>query len=80
MSEVNGKLQTCDRCGETIFLKTIGNGEADGGFTRWNKFEDAPEGWEWRYDINKLLCPKCNETYKSVLNNFISNEMDFKEE
>lgn len=30
MSEQCGKLVTCDRCGKTLFLKCIGEGEADG--------------------------------------------------
>lgn len=71
MSEVKGILKTCDRCGETIFLKTIGDGEADGGFTRWNKFEEAPEGWGQRRDIWVTLCPKCNEEYTKLLKWFM---------
>lgn len=71
MSEVNGKLQSCDRCGETVFLKVIGEGEADGGFTRWNKFEEAPEGWERRFEVG-LLCPKCSEEYKKLLERFMN--------
>lgn len=46
MAEVNGQLVTCDRCGTQIFRKVIGEGELDGGYTRWNKFEPCPEGWE----------------------------------
>lgn len=72
MSEVKGILKTCDRCGETIFLKTIGDGEADGGFTRWNKFEKAPDGWERLFAVG-LLCPKCNEEYKKLLERFMNN-------
>lgn len=73
MSEVNGRLQSCDRCGETVFLKVIGEGEADGGFTRWNKFEPAPEGWKNHWDVG-LLCPKCNESYKSILEAFMAQK------
>ena len=31
MSELTGKLIVCDRCGNSYFLKCIGEGEADGG-------------------------------------------------
>lgn len=71
MSEVNGKLVTCDRCDETVFLKCIGEGERDGGFTRWNKFESFPEGWERHSEVG-LLCPDCNRQYKSLVNTFMT--------
>lgn len=58
MAELKGMLKTCDRCGESVFLKVIGVKEMDGGFTKWSNFEDAPEGWIWHYDMRKLLCPK----------------------
>ena len=41
MSSVNGRLATCDICGESVFLKCVGEGETVGGYTRWNKFEEA---------------------------------------
>lgn len=34
MAEVKGMLKTCDRCGESVFLKAIDVGEMDGGFTK----------------------------------------------
>ena len=43
MSEKCGKLVTCDRCGKNVFLKCIGEEETDGGYTKWNKFEDPPD-------------------------------------
>lgn len=74
MSEQCGKLITCDRCGKTLFLKYIGEGETDGGYTRWNKFEDAPDGWEYHCDIGRL-CPECNEEYVSVIERFMRAEL-----
>lgn len=71
MSEVKGMLKTCDRCGESVFLKAIGVGELDGGFTKWSNFEDAPEGWIWNYDTRKLLCPKCSAAYISIVKQFM---------
>ena len=75
MAEVNGQLATCDRCGKTIFRKAIGEGEADGGFTRWNKFEPYPEGWGSvsvpdsagiRYSYMKV-CPVCRAQWEDAL-------------
>ena len=69
MAEIKGKITICDRCGEQVFSKCIGEGETDGGFTRWNKFEPLPEGWEYHLMVG-LLCPKCNAEYKSLVEKF----------
>ena len=69
MSFVNGRKYMCDRCQEETFCKCVGEGASDGGFTRWNKFEPLPEGWESRVDTG-LLCSTCNGIYKSMLDNF----------
>lgn len=62
MAEVKGMLKTCDRYGESVFLKVIGVGELDGGFTK---------GWVWNVDMRKLLCPKCSAAYKSIVKQFM---------
>ena len=61
MARVNGQRVTCDRCGETCFVKTTGDGELDGGFTRWNKFEPLPPGWATKVIAGKGmdLCHNC---------------------
>ena len=72
MSRVNGQMRTCDRCGKQVFLKTIGEGEADGGFTRWNNFEPA-EGWS----VNKGdLCPVCTLEFEKRVNEFWSTAIN----
>lgn len=77
MAEVNGQLSSCDRCGAQIFRKTTGEGEADGGFTRWNKFEPYPEGWGVvvipvtgrPYSTDHIrVCPDCHRLWQSALN------------
>ena len=62
MAEVNGQLSSCDRCGMTIFRKAIGEGEADGGYTRWNNFEPYPPDWGFVY----LPDPQRATNYKSA--------------
>lgn len=79
MGEVKGKLVTCDRCGKTVFLRTTGDGEMDGGFTRWNEFEPFPIGWDMRNDIG-TLCPKCSEGYKNLLKSFMERVKDKEED
>jgi phage FluMu protein Com len=69
--KLNGKLMKCDRCGKLLFLQENGEGDLDGGYTRWNKFVNSPKGWESYEFFNdkkyKLLCPKCNELYKEKM-------------
>ena len=71
MSERKGKLLECDRCGRSTFLNLSGKGEADGGFTRWDKFEDKPEGWIYQTIPYKSmpgvqLCDKCNKGFEEL--------------
>lgn len=83
MSEQRGKLVTCDRCGESIFLKEleVKERERDGGFTRWNeyKYEDLPEGWssvtfDRGFSVNYKLCPHCYELFEKYRTMFFGIE------
>ena len=71
MAEVNGKLVTCDRCGAQVFLKCTDENERDGGYTRWNTFEDFPEGWNYHSSVGRL-CPDCNRKYEDMISEFIT--------
>lgn len=71
MSSINGQLTTCDRCGETIFRKCTGEGETDGGYTRWNEFEPFPTGWSWIDGIGRV-CPECGAEFASLIEVFLS--------
>ena len=79
MSTKLGKYYICDRCGTTSFFEKIGEGETDGGFTRFDKFEEA-EGWntvypEASHDIgsSKLLCPECSKKYNKLMSEFFDD-------
>ena len=76
MARENGQLRTCDRCGKTIFLKVIGDGETDGGYTRWNNFENA-NGWTVVTDIGDL-CPECSGEFEELKKNFKNEIEKFK--
>lgn len=69
MTAVEGKMLTCDMCGKTIFLKFVGEREADGGFTKWREYENA-DGWTNPH-FGKInlgnLCPSCNERLQNAL-------------
>lgn len=72
MAQKNGRLYICDRCGETTFCECNGEGERDGGYTRWNTFEEPPEGWGTTRDCEKVfnICPSCNEIYRNMIKTF----------
>jgi hypothetical protein len=75
MSRINGQLMTCDKCGKQVFLRAIGEGETDGGYTRWNKFEPFPDGWSVEEGD---LCPDCTKEYQEMLKGFWSNATNEK--
>ena len=70
MAEWKGMIVSCDRCGKEIRLKYLGVGETDGGFTRWQNFEDMPEGWAYHSEVGRL-CPNCEEAYKNMVSMFM---------
>lgn len=95
MAKVNGQIVSCDRCGTQIFRKCIGEGETDGGFTRWNKFEEMPDGWDlvavprsvgWTGCANAhngylYVCPACHNLWDTVVNDgFLKGTPWYKEE
>ena len=74
MAEKKGLLVTCDRCDATTFRKYIGKGDADGGYTTWDKFESIEEGWEFcAIDFRKSirLCPTCAQRWKHHVDMFL---------
>ena len=71
MSEVNGKLVTCDRCGTNVFLKYTGEKYGDGGFTRRDVYEEIPNGWEHHVEVG-MLCPACNTEWNNIVASFKS--------
>lgn len=75
MSREKGMLVTCDFCGAIAFAKAAGEGEADGGYTRWNKFEPFPEGWSTKIQVDRKYldsCPKCTAKYDELMEGVIS--------
>ena len=94
MAETNGKIVTCDRCGAEIFLKCTGEGETDGGYTRWNEFEKLPDGWDlvavpnsvgWTgygnaYNMYLQVCPECHKLWDEiVIERFLKGTPYYKE-
>ena len=74
MSRINGQLVICDRCKTEIFRKCTGEEERDGGFTRWNTFENLPTGWG---NHKGDLCPDCYREWNKIETEFYNKEISF---
>ncbi len=79
MPKINGRMLICERCGASVFVKALEPEVLDGGFTKVDRFEKA-DGWKTPIDLGELLCPECNEKWKSIVDEFmcrsISNQKD----
>lgn len=74
MSKVNGRLITCDRCGKSVFEKCTGEKELDGGFTRYNTFENSKN---WGCHNGNDLCPDCFREWNRIETEFMNKELSF---
>lgn len=68
-----GKMVSCHRCGTNLFLKYIGKGDADGGYTTWDRYEDPPEDWLYETEFG-YLCPECANVFKTFMTEFIGKD------
>lgn len=73
MSEQRGKLITCNRCGRTIFRMRTGQGEADGGYTRWDQFEPLPETWIYESQVGHL-CDECAGLFRAFIHKLMDGQ------
>ena len=78
MSQINGCRTICDRCKAEVFSAHIGDGEMDGGFTRWNKFEPKPRGWTRKE--GRDLCPECAAEWNKLEVEFMNKTLHFFKE
>lgn len=74
MTAIEGKMLTCDVCGKSIFLRFIGEREADGGYTKWREYENA-DGWT-SIHVGEIslgnVCPKCGELLQNAMTEIIN--------
>ena len=54
-------------------------GEADGGYTRWNVFENPPEGWDWVKDVGSV-CPECWKDFQRMMEQYKKKPPQLKED
>lgn len=76
MSEQIGKLVTCTRCKNTVFLKYLksvgGSNYTDPGYSR-AVYEDLPGDWMHATGMGDL-CPKCAREFIKYLKEFFGEE------
>lgn len=77
MRGTKGLLITCAKCNTELFLKLIGTNEADGGYTKWDKFEEVPEEWLHETAFG-YLCPKCSNEFKRLMTEFLGDNTPSK--
>lgn len=74
MSIERGKLLACDRCGFTVFLKSTGESQTDGGRTTYETYEDPKTYGPWMTSLGFVdLCPDCARQFQSFINKFLPN-------
>ena len=74
MSSTKGKLLTCNRCGNTVFLKFLEKVDMDGGFSpSYDKYENKPKEWMWNSEIGDL-CPKCAREFQLFILRFMHGD------
>lgn len=73
MSQFEGKVIVCDRCGNYICLRKTGTNKLDGGYTEIPVYDKKPAGWEKSATSPCCdLCPECNAVWKDVLHRFMN--------
>jgi hypothetical protein len=78
MSQTIGKRVICDRCKAEVFCEYIGEGETDGGYTRWKKFAPLPDGWGF-VELHEL-CPVCMKEWNAICDGFYRKEAEKEDE
>ena len=68
-----GILETCIRCGETIFREKIVTGEVVREYTTLDKFELMPSNWYDSSELNGNLCPGCAPIFRKIMVDFIGD-------
>lgn len=79
MSKVNGRMVTCDICGKTVFCRLEATGEADGGWSKWEKYEE-PAKWRGRREGFEDVCDECNEALDMAIGDTVKWRAQAKEE
>lgn len=69
----NGRLITCDRCGNTIFLKETGS-HAEWDEPPTTTYEPMPDTWLYETPIG-YLCNTCTEDFRYWVTEFMNGKV-----
>lgn len=72
-NEVVGKMITCSRDGNFVFLKHIRHVPMDGGYSGYEKYEDLPDDWLYGSEFG-YLCPVCAKAFKGMMTEFFGED------
>lgn len=73
MGAANGRLLTCDRCGQTLFLKETGE-HAEWDETPRKTYESMPDTWLYENPIG-YLCEQCAEDFRYWVTEFMGGKV-----
>ena len=76
MAQIKGKLILCSgkNCSNTAFVKFTGEGDTDGGYTKFDTYENLPDGWENYTGIGDL-CPECATKLKMFIKDLVGDDV-----
>lgn len=70
---VKGMLESCRRCGRTVFLKYDKTIKLDGGYTEEDMYEPLPDDWHRIYAVG-VLCPECVAMFRNAMIDFFGRD------
>ena len=74
MSTTFGKMLKCNRCGKERFLKYIKQDDLDGGYTKYDVYEDYPKEWLYETETGDL-CDECAFKFRSWVTEFMDGNV-----
>jgi hypothetical protein len=76
-----GMLVTCRRCGIQTFQRQTGYNNVDAAIANRHsfleQFEPMPDGWKIRHEADGWLCPQCNKSFDSVIQEYMTSIQKF---
>lgn len=76
-----GMRVTCQRCGVQTFCRQTGYNNVDAACANrhsfLDQFEPVPDGWKIRHEAGGWLCPECNKSFDSVIQEYMTSIQKF---
>ena len=76
-----GMRVTCKRCGVQTFRRQTGYNNMDAAIENRHsfleQFEPMPDGWKIRHEAGGWLCPECNNSFDSIIQEYMTSVQKF---